>query len=233
MERLRKYGSSNGFTLAELLIVVVIIGVIALIFLLMNWRKSIYAGNDVKRKTDIVNIRRAFEEYYNDTNCYPSTDIMLTCGGSGLAPYIDKIPCDPITGKPYLYVPANASNVCLGNRLCTQLQDWSDPDITKLGCDPEAGCGWGAKWNYCISTGTTVLPMDSVGINISPSPSPTPTPSWYGSYACRPGIQVGGVIIMNGQCNNVGDPGAYGCQYSFVETDCQGLCNQIPYWCAQ
>lgn len=231
MRRSRFSHRRLGYTLAELLIVVAIIAVIALIFLLMNWRKSIYAGYDVKRKTDLVNVRRAFEEYYNDHECYPSTDIVETCGGNGLAPYIDKIPCDPVSGQPYLYKPASDSNVCIGNRLCAKLQDWSDPDITKLGCDAQAGCGWGAYWNYCVSSGTTVLPMDQIAGNITPSPSPTPTPSYYGPYACRPGIQVGGTILLPGQCNNVGDPAYFGCQYSFAESNCQGLCTELSAWC--
>ena len=228
MYRLRKYGTSNGFTLAELLIVVAIISIIALIFLLMSWRKSINAGKDVQRKTDLVNIRRAFEEYYNDHECYPPADILTNCNGNQLLPTLERIPCDPVSGQPYLYTPESDTNLCIGNRLCAKLQDLSDPDITKLGCDPVAGCGWGAYWNYCLANGTT-----STGLNpITPTPTPIPA-GLNGSYACRGGIQVGGVVVWIGSCNNVGDPTVYRCTYSFVESDCQNLCGQIAYWCLQ
>jgi prepilin-type N-terminal cleavage/methylation domain-containing protein len=233
MNHTHKKHNRHGYTLAELLIVVAIIAVIALIFLLMNWRKSLYAGYDAQRKTDLVNIRRAFEEYYNDKGCYPDADILNNCKGNQLDPFIAKIPCDPSTGQPYLYSLQTESNVCLGSRVCAKLQDWSDPDITKLGCDPEQGCGWGAYWNYCVSSGASVTPFEGIGLDVTPSPSPTPTPSWFGDYACRPGIQVSGIVLMDGQCNNVGSPGAFGCQYSFEESNCQGRCSQISYWCAQ
>ncbi len=233
MYRFARTRGSVGYTLAELLIVVSIIGVVALMFLLMNWRKSINAGFDVERKTDLVNIRRSFEEYYNDKGCYPATDILNNCDGSELSPYLAKIPCDPVTGKPYLYKPESDTNLCLGNRLCAKLQDFSDPDITKLGCDPEGGCGWGAFWNYCLASGTTATPPGGFDAGVTPTLTPTPTPSLFGPYACRPGIQVGGIVLLAGQCNNVGDPSFYGCPFSFAENDCQSKCGDITYWCAQ
>mgnify|MGYP001562056353 CR=1 FL=1 len=219
-----------GWTLAELLIVVAIIAILALMFLLVNWKRSVYRAQDAGRKTDIANIRRAFEEYYNDHDCYPTLDILNTCEGTGLNPYLSKIPCDPVTNVPYMYKPDSDTNVCIGNRVCAKLEDLADPDIGKLGCDPVTGCGWGAGWNYCLSTGTTVTASGFVP-NVSPSPTPIPTPALNGNYACRPGIQIGGIVILSGSCNNVGDPTAFGCQYSFAESDCQNKCGQIVYWC--
>lgn len=239
MHRFERGSHRLGYTLAELLIVIAIIGVISLISLLLNSRKSMYAGRDVERKTDVVNIHRAFEEYYNDHGCYPPVDILNTCGGNGLSPALDRIPCDPSTKQPYLYQPVDESNLCAGNRLCVKLQDFSDPDITKLGCDPTAGCGWGAYWNYCVAAGTTVTPaggfVPSATGTPTPTPiaTPTPTPTLLGPYACRPGIAVGGFVILSGSCNNVGDPASYGCPNSFAESDCQNKCGQQAYWCAQ
>lgn len=222
----------GGWTLAELLIVIVIIAILAIMFLLVNWKRNIYRAQDANRKTDLAQIRRAFEEYYNDHECYPSFDILATCDGDGLAPYLAKIPCDPTTLEPYKYEPDSASNVCLGNRVCTKLQDWADPDITTLGCHPENGCGWGAFWNYCLATGTTVTAPNFIP-GLSPTPSPSPTPAYSGSYACRPGTMAGGQVVSDGTCNNVGDPAAYGCPRSFAEMDCQGLCGDPGQWCNQ
>lgn len=221
-----------GWTLAELLIVIVIIAILAILFLLVNWKRNIFRAQDAQRKTDIANIRRAFEEYYNDNNCYPSMEILDSCEGNALSPYLDKIPCDPTTQEPYLYQPDSETNVCLGNRVCTKLQDWADPDITTLGCHAEEGCGWGAYWNYCLATGTTVTAPGFIP-GATPTPSLTPTPVYEGPYACRPGTLSGGQVVSSGTCNNVGSPASYGCPRSFAEPDCQGLCGSVSYWCAQ
>lgn len=230
--RNKRISPQEGWTLAELLIVVVIIAILASIFLLVNWKRSIYRANDALRKTDLANIRRAFEEYYTDRGCYPPVDILVTCKDTDLAPYLANIPCDPVTQEPYKYEPDSTTNLCLGNRVCTKLQDWADPDITTLGCDAQAGCGWGAFWNYCLATGTTVT---APGFNPdqTPTPSPSPTPAYFGPYACRPGIIAGGIIVASGTCNNVGDPASFDCPRSFAESDCQDLCGDPDYWCAQ
>ena len=89
--------ASDGWTLMELLIVVAILAIIAIIFLLVNWKKNINRAFDARRKADIANIRSAFEEYYNDNECYPPTEVLNYCGSAGtptdalnpgLAPYL-------------------------------------------------------------------------------------------------------------------------------------------------
>lgn len=219
-----------GWTLMELLIVIAIIAILALVFLLTNWKVNIFRAYDSRRKTDLANVRRSFEEYFNDHNCYPAINVLSTCGGTALAPYLAKIPCDPATQQPYKYQPDSDTNTCTGNRVCAKLQDWADPDITTLGCNPEAGCGWGAYWNYCLATGTTVT---APGFNpaLSPTPTPIPTPALLGPYACRPGIIQNGIVILDGTCNDVGSPSTYGCLNSYAEADCQGLCTNPAYWC--
>lgn len=231
-----KRQSQEGWTLAELLIVIVIIAILVVMFLLINWKKNIFRAQDTRRKADVANIRRAFEEYYNDNDCYPPIDVLANCGSetSDLSPYLRKIPCDPTTQEPYKYQPDSDTNVCLGNRVCTHLQDTSDPDIATLGCSGEEGCGWGASWNYCVAAGTTVTaPAGYTGGGSVTTSTPTPTPLLNGSYACRPGTLAGGQVVASGTCNDVGDPTVYGCPMSFVENDCQGLCVYSNYWCTQ
>lgn len=220
IRRLKRYQHSPfflrceaGFTLMELLIVVAIIAILAAIMFLVNWRTQIYRANDARRKSDLAEIRRAFEEYYNDHECYPSPDVLKTCGGTDLAPGLRKIPCDPVTGDPYKYEPADGANICMGYRVCAKLMDFSDPDISTLGCHPKNGCGWGMFWNYCLATGTTVVAA-GFNPNLEPTPTPlatptpTPTPSYNGHYACVPG---------GPGCNAYDDPAKHGCPASWTE----------------
>lgn len=225
----------SGWTLAELLIVIVIISILAVMFLMVNWKRSIFRAQDARRKSDIASVRRAFEEYYNDNGCYPSMNVLDSCGSetSDIKAYLRKIPCDPTTKEPYKYQPDSETNMCLGNRVCAKLQDWADPDITTLGCHAEQGCGWGAFWNYCLATGTTVT---APGFNplVTATPSPSPTPSYSGPYACRPGSYAGGVAVSSATCNNVGTPASYDCPMSWAESDCQGYCTlDTTYWCGR
>lgn len=225
---------SGGWTLAELLIVITIIAILAIMLLLMNWKRNIFRAHDVTRKVDVANIRKAFEEYFNDHDCFPDADVLATCHGAALVPYLSKIPCDPSTNEPYKYEPDSATNTCSGYRVCAKLQDHADPEIAAIGCDGDSGCGWGAEWNYCLATGTTVTASGFVpGSDVTPTLAPSPTPSYSGPYACRPGTIAGGHVVAPGTCNNVGDPAVYGCPRSFAEIDCQGVCGDSLYWCDQ
>jgi len=218
---MRRKRFNAGWTLTELLIVVAIFAILAAIFLLVNWKRNIYRAQDARRKTDISNIRRAFEEYYNDNSCYPSLEILNDCGSttSDINTYLKKIPCDPTTKEPYKYQVDSETNLCLGNRVCAKLQDWHDPDITTLGCDAQTGCGWGAYWNYCLATGTTVTaPGFIAGVPLTPTPSPTP--SYLGPFACWRGSPP--------TCKNVGDPPGLGCPRGFGDSNCLGLCATHP-----
>ena len=60
----------KSFTLIEMLIVVVIIGILAAA--LIPRLQSVQArARDTVRKTDLANIRNALELYYNDNSTYP------------------------------------------------------------------------------------------------------------------------------------------------------------------
>lgn len=175
---LPEHGSSRraGLTLIELLVVIAVIGVVALV-LLLSVQFQISRSRDARRKTDLERIRVAFEDYYNDHNCYPPPEILNDCGGAQLQPYIDKIPCDPETGDPYLYVPLGG-NTCGGYRVLTRLSDSSDPAIAQLRCDGVCGCGF-IGYNYGVSAGIPVWDSQClVPPNLpEPTTSPTATPT--------------------------------------------------------
>jgi prepilin-type N-terminal cleavage/methylation domain-containing protein len=203
----------EGYTLAELLIVVALIALILMI-VLWNLRNQVSRGFDSNRKTDLNNIKKAFEEFYNDNQTFPQEPAIFTCGSSDgeLGPYLKSVPCDPTTKKPYLYVIGRPTRKD-GYVLCAILQNKSDPDIVRMGCSPTEGCGWLPGYNYCLAAGAMPIAAETGGgvggggIYSSPTPSGTPAP---GQWACTP----------RGDCNAYGDPVGAECPYTYAAKGC-------------
>ena len=223
------YKSSNskhhrlGFTLIEVMIVVAIIGLLS-VLALMAWRNQIAKSQDALRKKDLQRISIAFEDYYSDNECYPQGDIITTCGGDALAPYLGVIPCDPVYSTPYCYL-ADATYPTCGReyRLLTTLGNPTDPTIEDLGCSGSEFCGWETECNAVVGSGEGFnYGVSSLNIPLAnptmptPSPSPTPTPV-PGNYACQSYV-----------CNNYApdDPVVdRGCPISFAnQVECDAYC---------
>lgn len=104
----------SGFTIVELLIVIVVIGILAAITI-AAYNGAQQRGRDAQRKSDVATIAKALELYYADNGSYPSTICTLGVGckiNSGwnttadtswsnfeaqLVPrYISKLPQDPL-----------------------------------------------------------------------------------------------------------------------------------------
>jgi prepilin-type N-terminal cleavage/methylation domain-containing protein len=201
----------QGFTLMELLIVIVILVLLA-IGLLLALRNQIMKGNDMKRKTDLGKIQKVLEEYYNDKATYPLTSPIVNCGGADLKPYLEKVPCDPTKKTPYLYIPG-VPTPRNGYVLCAKLENGSDSDITRIGCHPVNGCGWAPGYNYCVAIGAPVIKPgydpNAGGEGAANGATSTPTPQ-PGQYACTPG----------GECNVYADPAAAGCVFTYGDSGC-------------
>lgn len=117
----------------------IIIGLTIFLFLvtLTYWaiRGQIAKGRDAKRKDDLERIRVAFEDYFNDHGCYPDIEALSNCGGNNLAPYLEKIPCDPETGEPYIGIAGKFTLADCNNwyKVYASLENEDDPAIAKLG----------------------------------------------------------------------------------------------------
>ncbi|HSX42690.1 MAG TPA: type II secretion system protein, partial [Candidatus Saccharimonadales bacterium] len=62
---------SKGFTIVELLIVIVVIGILATL-VIVTFTGIQQKARDSKRKTDISAIQAALESYYSSNNTYPT-----------------------------------------------------------------------------------------------------------------------------------------------------------------
>jgi prepilin-type N-terminal cleavage/methylation domain-containing protein len=221
----------NGFTMIELLVVIVIVG-LASTAGVVGFQASQQKSRDATRKGDLQKIKVAFEDYYNDNNCYPPSTALDLCGGTSLAPYLPTIPCDPMTQTPYLYVPL--ASACSGYRVHAALENESDPAIAGNECDTEQGCGYGEEYNYGIAAGTTVFDPDGEPI-VQPSPvsspittsSPVPSPSSSEPiyvYACD----------SAGTCNQFeeGHPALVNCPVTFPQSNCNAECGNPALRCS-
>src|ERR1035441_9345033 len=98
----------RGFTLLELLIVIVIIGILALL-IIPNITSAPKKARDTKRKTDLTTLRKGLEEYFVNNNVYPASS--GTVGSSGVlaeltvgsAPIVKTLPTDPKGTGAYVY----------------------------------------------------------------------------------------------------------------------------------
>jgi general secretion pathway protein G len=119
-----------GFTLIELIIVMVLIGVLAVIMIAtLNPKSLTDKGTDAQRKKDLGRIRVAFEEYFNDKGCFPTQAMLdgLTCNNSGFKPWIGSWPCDP-DGSKY-YAITDGTSCPRSYKLLANLRNRSDKDI--------------------------------------------------------------------------------------------------------
>ena len=124
--------TSKGFTLIELMVVIVILGILAT-FAIQNFSGKTDQARQVKAKQDIRTLESALQLYRLDFFTYPSTEDGLevlinpqaTTKGNVPEPYMNKLPKDP-WDRDYQYVyPGNYNSRSF--------------DIFSLGADGEPG----------------------------------------------------------------------------------------------
>ena len=133
-----------GFTLIEVLVVVGLIGVlVGGLLTIVDPRAQIGKANDAKRKSELTQLQRALETYYQDNGKYPNSTgaagnyaISGSIGGWGGSwpSYMAKVPKDPTdpTRKYVYYIPASCSNnQCY--YLYASLERASDPQACNNG----------------------------------------------------------------------------------------------------
>ncbi len=122
---------ARGFTLIELMVVLVIIGVLAAL-IVPNVLDRTDDARATAARTDINNLVSALKLYKLDNQRYPSAEqgleslVKKPTGGAIPAnwrPYLDKLPADP-WGRPYQYIFPGVKG---------------EVDVFSLGADGQAG----------------------------------------------------------------------------------------------
>jgi prepilin-type N-terminal cleavage/methylation domain-containing protein len=219
----------KGFTLVELLIVMTILVMMGVMMIgIFNPKLQMNKANDATRKKDIGRIKVAFEEYFNDTGCYPSdTNVRFpnmwsnlmnkaNCntgifGSWGLDPW----PCDPVARVPY-YVFVEQKDCPSWFKILTNLSNKADSQIP---------VGW-----YVQGSGYTVggnLNTSQVNFGVS-----SPNILWYdrnlgpdcvGHTQCFGNNSGGWIPLGPGQFCNPGNPGLPS-QYTSLATGPDNSC---------
>jgi prepilin-type N-terminal cleavage/methylation domain-containing protein len=151
----------KAFTLIEVLVVMAILGIMATILVgILNPTALTGRGYDARRKKDLGRIKVAFEEYFNDKECYPTEDILASlrlrsnCSTNVFSPWLSSWPCDS-NDQPY-YVFVESSNCPRWFKVITNLENRKDSDIPT---------GWYESENYFIGDGSLENEMVNYGIS--------------------------------------------------------------------
>lgn len=192
----------SGFTLIEVLIVVSIMAILS-VTLMVSVSKQRTKAEDVSMKSDLSQLKVAFEDYYNDHNCYPPSANYV----DALTPYLKQMLINKKTNEPY--VLEKDTTGCKWFKIYTTLNNTDDPDSVKLRTtDPLVGSTLG---NYGVSSSNVIISIYyNPTSSTTPTPTPTPTSTPIPTYYCQ------GV----GNCSSI--PAGLTCSPSYSDPNCTG-----------
>lgn len=132
----------SGMTLFELVIAVALLMILAaVVFSTINFKAQIDNGNDARRKSDLTNLTRMLDDFYNDKERYPlpseicydgaGSTTCTICGSEytppQFIPYTRKLPCDPQHDAHIYRYEVSDVNTPQWYRVFAKLGNVSDP----------------------------------------------------------------------------------------------------------
>lgn len=167
---------NRGFTLVELLIVMVILGILATL-IVGNFRNAQIRGRDAQRKSDLREMANALELFYQDHGQYPdeaggrlqacpydpSTGSGTSCTWGedeftdGNTSYFKTLPKDPEEGQTYYYRIVSGSNN-QKYQIFAHLENPKDQDCLGGDCENPPvtySCGAGVTCNFAVTSANT------------------------------------------------------------------------------
>ncbi len=154
----------GGFTLVELIVVIAILGILSGIGL-TSFRTSQMKSRDAKRKSDLEQVQRALEMYYNDVGAYPNSTAQGGTIGSfswGVefkdaknTVYMKELPKDPTGSSEYCYKSVVAPAAATSYQLYAKLENSQDPKCLDGNCLTARSCGPGT-YNYGVASSNSV-----------------------------------------------------------------------------
>jgi len=223
----------KGFTLIEILITIIIIGILSVIGI-STYQSAQKKGRDFNRKAGLTAVMKALESYMNDKGVYPpsSPDGKILWCGTAEAPtvcpwgssfsdieatpaegeepttYMASLPKDQVANQTYFYeaVPISEGGPITGYRLYAKLENTQDPDVSQYSTNCSADADIQKYCNYVLTSETVAAPTPYVTVTSTPTSSPTSTPTNTPSPA--PCIADGG-SCATGTCCTVGTCNTY------------------------
>ena len=139
----------QGFTFLEILISMTIIAVLTAIGI-VSYSSVNKRSRDVKRKSDLEQIRSALEMYRSDYSAYPGAgaggvtdaqDLVSTL----VSTYIPAVPDDPGTSGTYYYQAITTSGVYSSYCICADLETITSGSQSTCTVALPSNCDYGLK----------------------------------------------------------------------------------------
>lgn len=143
---------SKGFTLIEILIVVSIIAILVVMFT-VSFRQQRLKAEDTRTRNDLRLLKIAFEDYYNDNNCYPPAAWLSTCESTSLAPYLSNIPCQANRDP---FIVEYDVTTCEWFKLYTELHINDTPELQLLWVYDASG----SDYDYGVSSENVAISIN-------------------------------------------------------------------------